>query len=274
MSETKISVRILGCGSSGGVPRIGNRWGDCDPSEPKNRRSRCSILLSTTEPGDASPTHILVDTSPDMREQLLSAGNIRHINAVLFTHDHADQTHGLDDLRQVAYMMRERIPVYMDEITSQTLFRRFAYVFEQAEDSAYPAILNGIDMPPLGKTFLVAGKGGDIPVTPFAVEHGPTFQALGFRFGSIAYTPDVSDIPAPSVAALQGVDTWIIDALRREAHPTHFHLDLALEWIKKIKPRRAILTNMHVDMDYQSLCKELPENVVPAFDGMVVEGWV
>jgi len=266
MVQHNLCVRILGCGSSGGVPRIGNRWGSCDPDEPKNRRSRCSILVSTVEEGAAS-TKILVDTSPDMREQLLAA-QIKHLDAVLFTHDHADQTHGLDDLRQIAYVMGQRVPVYLDAITRKTLYRRFGYAFEQPEDSPYPAILHAHQMPTLGETFLVQGAGSAIPVVPFLVEHGPVVQALGFRFGGIAYTPDVSNIPDESIKVLAGVDTWIIDALRIEPHPTHFNLDMALQWIERIKPRQAILTNMHIDLDYQTLTKELPNHIIPAHDGL------
>ncbi|PHR60268.1 MAG: phosphoribosyl 1,2-cyclic phosphodiesterase [Robiginitomaculum sp.] len=268
MTSARTIVRILGCGSSGGVPRLGNRWGSCDPSEPKNRRSRCSILVvNQNEQGEQ--TSLLVDTSPDMREQLLAA-ECRHLDAVLYTHDHADQTHGIDDLRQICYMMRKRIPVYFDDVTRHSLVSRFSYVFEQSPESAYPAILDAREMPPLGEAFAVSGAGDPISVIPFLLEHGPTVQALGFRFGSIAYTPDVSDIPAPAVAALQGIDTWIIDALRPDPHPTHFHLDLTLEWIAKIKPRRAILTNMHISMDYKTLRNSLPDHVIPAYDGMEI----
>jgi phosphoribosyl 1,2-cyclic phosphate phosphodiesterase len=267
MSEIK--VRILGCGSSGGVPRIGNRWGDCDPEEPKNNRSRCSILVTKGKPGSPGQTQFLVDTSPDMRAQLLAA-NCRSLDAVLYTHDHADQTHGLDDLRQICYMMRRRIPVYMEPVTRNTLRQRFGYAFEQLPGSAYPAILEAREMPQYGETFQIDGEGGSVPVVPFCLEHGPTVQSLGFRIGSLGYTPDVSNIPDQSIEVLQGLDVWIIDALRRTFHPTHFHLDLALEWIERLQPKRAILTNMHLDMDYQTLCRELPENVIPAYDGLEV----
>lgn len=267
MTDSDVKIRILGCGSSGGVPRIGNRWGDCDPSEPKNRRSRCSILLCKGQ-GNVQ-TNVLIDTSPDMREQLLAA-NCHSLDAVLYTHDHADQTHGLDDLRQIAYLMKTKIPVYMDAATRNTLYRRFEYAFRQDDSSAYPAILDEQQMPSSGIKFKIDGAGGEVCFTPILLHHGPNIQSLGFRSGSIAYTPDVSDIPKNSIPLLQGLDVWIIDALRLPAHPTHFNLDMALEWIARLKPRRAILTNMHIDMDYQTLLEKLPEHVVPAFDGMEI----
>ncbi len=267
MTSCKSIVRILGCGSSGGVPRLGNRWGDCDPTEPKNRRSRCSILLSRKQPG--GQTDILVDTSPDMREQLLAA-NCRSLDAVLYTHDHADQTHGLDDLRQIAYLMETMIPVYLDDATRHTLFRRFEYAFKQAENSAYPAILHANEMPASGESFSITGPGGKVNVMPVLLDHGPNVHSLGFRFGNVAYTPDVSDIPKDSVDLLKGLDLWIVDALRLQPHPTHFHLDLALQWIERLAPKRAVLTNMHIDMDYMTLKEQLPDNVEPAFDGMEI----
>jgi len=269
MSETVLTARILGCGSSGGVPRVGNRWGDCDPKEPKNRRRRCSLLVSATNDAGKQTT-VLVDTSPDLREQLLDA-NCEKLDALVFTHDHADQTHGVDDLRPLCYRMGKRIPAYLDERTAKTLSRRFEYVFHQLPGTHYPAIVDRLDMPPLGRPFQVSGDARSISITPFLVDHGPDFQALGFRFGSIAYTPDVSNIPQESLEALQGIDVWIVDALRRTPHPTHFNLDLTLQWIERIKPKRAVLTNMHIDMDYQTLCQELPDHVVPAFDGMEIE---
>lgn len=267
MSRQQLTFRILGCGSSGGVPRIGNRWGSCDPNEPKNRRLRCSLLVSKGEQG--ALTQVLVDTSPDLREQLLAA-KCSSLDAVVYTHDHADQSHGLDDLRPVSYMMRRRIPTYMDKSTSDTLLRRFEYAFAQAQTSAYPAILDAREMPPLCQPFAVDGAGGAISVIPFVLDHGPTVQALGFRFGSVVYTPDVSNISMESAEVIQGADTWIIDALRPDPHPTHFHLQLALDWAEQLQPRRVILTNMHNSMDYQSLRAQLPDHVVPAYDGMEI----
>ena len=258
---------ILGCGSSGGVPRLGadgrGDWGDCDPSNPKNRRRRCSLLVEKTA-GDRV-TRVLIDTSPDMRAQLLDAG-AGQLDAVVYTHSHADHVHGIDDLRQVVFNIRRRLPVWADEDTSAALLSRFDYAFIQSENSPYPAILdlNLIDGP-----FQVTGAGGVIDVTPFVVEHG-SIDALGFRIGDCAYLPDVSHIPAGAWAHLRGLDLWIIDALRRAPHPSHTHLDQTLDWIKQAAPRRAVLTNMHLDMDYATLCAELPPGVIPAYDGLVV----
>ncbi|MBN4047780.1 MBL fold metallo-hydrolase [Oceanicaulis sp. AH-315-P02] len=215
-------------------------------------------------------TNILVDTSPDMREQLLAA-RCSSLDAVLYTHDHADQTHGLDDLRPVSYSAGRKIPTFVDEVTKKTLLRRFDYAFQQLEHSSYPAILEAVDMPLLGKSFDIKGDGGSIPVIPFKLDHGPNVQALGFRFGSVVYTPDVSDIPEASIDVIKNCDVWIIDALRPEPHPTHFNLEQSLAWIDRLKPKTAILTNMHISMDYQTLREQLPGNVVPAYDGMEIK---
>lgn len=248
-----MKVTILGCGTSGGVPRIGNIWGKCDPDEPKNRRRRVSILV---EKGDTS---LIVDTSPDLREQCLDA-NVTHLNAVLYTHDHADHTHGIDDLRGLAHNMRSRIDVYSNRQTLDVLQQRFGYVFESV--AGYPAIANARE---ITGPFTI----GDIEVTPFTQIHGE-METLGFRFGSIAYSTDLNVLPEKSKEILKGVDTWIVDALRYDPHPTHPHLDLTLSWIAEVRPRRAILTHMTWDMDYQTLCNDLPAGVEPAFDGMVV----
>lgn len=264
-----LRVRLLGTGSSGGVPRLGgglsgtDGWGLCDPNNPKNHRTRCSLLV--TKSTDKDKTQILIDTSPDMRHQLLQAG-VNWLDAVLFTHDHADQTHGIDDLRPIVYGNRRRIGVFMDAATAQTMHRRFGYCFEQIS-STYPSILedNRISVPytPL----IVEGAGGAIESMPFRVHHGD-IDALGFRIGDIAYTPDMNGLPEESYAAVQGLDCWIIDALRRDTHPTHLNLDAALALIEQFAPKRAILTNMHIDMDYDTLCKELPPHIRPAYDGL------
>ncbi|PHS21879.1 MAG: phosphoribosyl 1,2-cyclic phosphodiesterase [Robiginitomaculum sp.] len=268
MGGGPLEIRILGCGSSGGVPRIGPNWGNCDPGEPRNRRLRCSILVQRfAQNGEA--TSVLVDTSPDMREQLLAA-RIGRLDAVLFTHDHADQAHGIDDLRQICYVMRKRVPVYMDAPTTKTLTRRFDYCFEQAEGSGYPAILEAQDMPEPGTEFQIDGPGGPISITPIDLEHGPTMRALGFRFDNIAYAPDVSSIPKASRPLFEGLDLWIVDALRQEPHPTHAHLGQTLAWIEQAKPTRSILTNMHITLDYATLKASLPQGIEPAYDGMVV----
>ena len=255
---------ILGCGSSGGVPRLGGDWGDCDPSNPKNRRRRCSMLVERIT--DAGTTRVLIDTSPDMREQLLSAG-VGTLDGVVYTHSHADHMHGIDDLRQIVFNRRERLPVWADGPTQEALLGRFGYAFTQPEGSSYPAIL---DLHTIDGPIDVPGPGGAITFAPFRAEHG-TMDALGFRIGPLAYLPDVIAIPATSWPLLMGLDVWVLDALRRKPHPTHAHLALSLDWIARAKPRRAVLTNMHVDLDYQTLTEELPPGVTPAFDGMVIE---
>jgi len=260
-----LTVTILGCGSSGGVPRPALGWGICDPNNPKNRRRRCSLLLEKR--ADAGTTTVLIDTSPDLREQLLDA-NVGHIDAVFLTHEHADQTHGIDDLRGVVMSMRRRIPVYLNQATARDILVRFGYCFETPPGSDYPPILDhhGIEE---GDKRTITGKGGELALTAFQVQHG-TIPALGFRFNDIAYTPDVNDIPERSVPALENLDLWIIDALRYTPHPSHFSVADALSWIKRMKPRRAIITNMHSDIDYEIVRQELPADIIPAYDGLQV----
>jgi len=253
-----MKVTILGCGSSTGVPRVGNDWGDCDPEEPRNRRSRCSISVETSE------TRVLVDTAPDLRQQLLDA-RIDNLDAVIYTHSHADQTHGIDDLRVLFLRKRTRLPVFGDRETLGILGRRFDYIFERPPGSPYPPIAETFEIEPT-----VPFKIDNMEATAFEQDHG-TMASLGLRFGSVGYSNDVVALDERAFEVLAGIDVWIVDALQRKPHPTHAHLDLTLEWIARLKPRRAVLTNMHVSMDYQTLCRELPEGVEPAYDGMVIE---
>jgi phosphoribosyl 1,2-cyclic phosphate phosphodiesterase len=257
---------ILGCGSSGGVPRLGTGWGACDPNNPKNRRRRCSLLVERTGPGGV--TRVLIDTSPDLREQLVDA-DIDWLDAVLYTHEHADHTHGIDDLRGFYMRARRRVDVYADDPTSRMLTTRFSYCFVRPAGSEYPPILNMHGLK-AGRRLTIDGKGGAIEALPFVQDHGD-IQALGFRFGALAYSADLHDLPEASVEALAGVDTWIVDALRYHPHPSHFSVADALSWIARIKPKRAILTNMHTDLDYEVLRASLPPGVEPAHDGMQVE---
>jgi phosphoribosyl 1,2-cyclic phosphate phosphodiesterase len=263
-----LEFTILGCGSSGGVPRADGAWGACDPGEPKNRRSRCSLLVR--QPGKLGPegwTTVLVDTAPELRLQTAAAG-VTRIDAVLFTHDHADQTHGIDDLRAFYLRHRRSTPCYMDEATAARLIPRFAYAF--AGEGGYPAICEARALPPLGQPFAIEGPSGAIPAMGFDQDHG-AIRSVGFRFADVAYSSDVVGLPPSAFEALAGVDTWIVDALRDSPHPTHAHVDLTLDWIAAVKPRRAILTNLHIDLDYAALRRRLPPGVEPAYDGLRFE---
>lgn len=257
------TVTILGCGSSGGVPRIGGSWGDCDPDNPKNARTRCSILVQRHS--DAGTTRVLIDTGPDMRAQLIRAG-IGELDAAVWTHPHADHVHGLDDLRMITMNMRQRLQVWADIPTQQDLLARFAYAFNQPADSNYPPIL---DLNTIAGPLTITGAGGDITLEPLPVVHG-NIMALGFRIGDLVYMPDVSDIPEDIWPRLAGLQTWIVDALRRTPHPSHAHFDKALSWIAKAEPATAVLTNLHIDMDYAAVDAESPDHVHPAYDGMVL----
>jgi phosphoribosyl 1,2-cyclic phosphate phosphodiesterase len=254
-------VVILGSGSSGGVPRGDGDWGACDPAEPKNRRTRCSMLARKT--GPQGVTNVLIDTSPDLREQMLASGT-KHVDAVLYTHDHADQTHGIDDLRTFAARARKRIPAWMDAATNGSLTDRFDYIFESK--FGYPPLLDGRIIPPHGTAWSVEGAGGAIPVTTFDQAHGP-IRSVGYRLGDVAYSSDVSDLDEAALAAVAGCKLWIVDALRYAPHPTHAHLDQALAWIAAANVERAVLTNLHIDMDYKALSALVPENVEVGFDG-------
>lgn len=256
---------ILGCGSSSGVPRVGAGWGACDPTNPKNRRRRCSLLVERE--GPTGTTRVLVDTSPDLREQLLDAA-VDRLDAVIFTHEHADHTHGIDDLRPLVLHQRRRIDVYADAPTTASLHARFDYCFHTPAHSSYPPILNARQLA-AGTPVTITGQSDAIEVLPFALAHGD-IAALGFRFGGLAYTPDLNGIPDASLDALSNLDVWIIDALRYTPHPSHFNVDEALEWIARMKPRRAIITNMHVEIDYATLSAKLPRHIEVAFDGMQI----
>jgi phosphoribosyl 1,2-cyclic phosphate phosphodiesterase len=262
----KLRATILGCGSSGGVPRIGSGWGACDRSNPKNRRRRCGLLVERL--GSERHTTVLVDTPPDLREQLLDV-RAEAIDGVLYTHDHADHTHGIDDLRMVAYAMRKRLDVYADEPSRASLEERFGYCFSTPQGSNYAPILRANTIKPF-QAVTIDGPTGPITATPIAQMHGD-LGSLGFRFAGLAYSPDLNDVPEASVPLLRDLEVWIVDALRFSSHPSHFSVREALAWIEKLKPRRAILTHMTTDLDYEALKRELPENVEPAYDGMVIE---
>jgi len=261
-----LTFTILGCGSSGGVPRVGQGWGACDPKNPKNRRRRCSLLV---ERGDdvSAKTQVLVDMSPDCREQLLDL-QISRLDAILLTHAHADHIHGIDDIRPLVLMARRKIELFMDAETSAAVRTKFGYIFETPPGGCYPALLTEHRLVS-GRVTTVSGLGGPLAAIPFRLEHGES-DALGFRFGGVAYCPDLSAIPDESVAFLEGLDVWIVDALRYRPHPSHLCLQETLRWIEKLRPARAILTNLHTDLDFARLESELPANVEPAFDGMQI----
>jgi phosphoribosyl 1,2-cyclic phosphate phosphodiesterase len=249
-----------------GVPRVSLGWGDCDPNEPKNRRRRSALLVEQGPPDNV--TRILVDCGPDLREQLIVA-QVDWLDGVLVTHEHADHTHGIDDLRPMFIHKRRRVDVWLDEPTSRAMHGRFGYCFMTPPGSNYPPILTEHRLTP-GQPVAIQGQGGEIQVLPILQAHGD-IPSLGFRFGDVAYSTDVKSLPDASIAALQGLDIWIVDALRRNPHPSHFNLEETLAWIERIKPKRAILTDMHTDLDYATLRRELPPNVEPAFDGMTFE---
>lgn len=262
-----LRITILGCGSSGGVPRIGvdgPNWGDCDPTNSRNRRRRCALLIQRVS--DAGVTTVLMDAGPDVREQLIDA-KAGWLDALVLTHDHADHVHGIDDLRMVVFNRRKRLPCWMDTRTRNTLDQRFGYVFETPPGSSYPPIMDRhhIDGP-----VVIDGPGGEVTCEPFEVPHGD-IDALGFRIGPVVYTPDISAMSEAAWDALDGADCWILDALRYRSHPSHANVETALEWIERANPPRALLTNLHVDLDYVRLDAETPANVHPAHDGLVLE---
>jgi len=252
-----VKITILGCGSSMGVPLIGGDWGACDPAEPRNRRRRVSILV------ESGPTRVLVDTSPDLREQLLAAG-VNALDAVLYTHAHADHLHGIDDLRAINVALKAPLDIHADAATLDLIRERFGYVFQPLKGDYFykptlvPKLVDG--------PFAVGG----IAVTPFVQDHGFS-STLGYRFGSVAYSTDVVTLDERAFAALAGIDLWIVDAFRLEPHATHSHLDRTLGWIERVKPKRAVLTHMSQGMDYATLKRRLPAHVEPAYDGMVLE---
>jgi len=261
-----LKFTILGCGSSGGVPRAALGWGDCNPQNPKNRRRRTSLLVERR--AASGITRVLVDTSPDLREQLLDA-EVDWLDAVFYTHAHADHTHGIDDLRSLVIKHRRRVDVYLDEPTGRALHARFGYCFRSPPGSEYPPIVTEHRLA-AGRPVTVEGEGGTVTALPLLQEHG-SIASVGFRFGALAYSCDLSGLPAESIAALKGVDVWVVDALRYRPHPSHFSVDDALGWIDRIKPARAILTNLHSDLDYDALRARVPRHVEPAYDGLTIE---
>jgi phosphoribosyl 1,2-cyclic phosphate phosphodiesterase len=264
MNGMTLHFTVLGCGFSGGVPRAGLGWGACDPANPKNRRRRTSLLVERRSPSGGK-TCVLVDTSPDLREQLYDAG-VTWLDGVLYTHPHADHIHGIDDLRAPFIHRRRRVDVYMDEPTSRQLTSRFDYCFVKPPGSEYPPIVTEHRIE-AGRPVTIAGEGGPIEALPILQEHGD-IPSLGFRFGGLGYSCDLSGLPDASAAALAGLEVWVVDALRYKPHPSHWSVADTLGWIDRLKPGRAILTNMHADLDYETLRRELPPQVEPGYDGI------
>lgn len=253
-----MKVTILGCGSAAGVPVIGNKWGECDPHEPRNRRLRSSILV---EENDIA---LLVDTSPDMRQQLLNC-NLQRLTAVLYTHAHADHCHGIDDLRSMNWLVNGPVPIYADSATMAELKSRFGYIFShtpKGNSFTRPYVEPHIITEPL--CF------GSIKVTPFTHRHGKN-SSLSYRFNDFAYSTDVSSLDAIGIEALKGVRVWVVGCIRERQHPSHADLKEVLGWIEQVKPERTYLTHMDYSMDYKKLLEKLPPEVEPAYDGLVIE---
>lgn len=255
---------ILGCSSSPGVPRINGDWGACDPGNPKNRRSRAALLIEQFAP-DGGVTTVVIDTGPDFREQMIRA-EVKSIDAVLYTHAHADHIHGIDDLRGYFHTQSRRIPIHADRSTMDRIRQGFGYCLETPEGSNYPPIVEPIIIEDL-QHFTIDGNGGTIRFQPHLQQHGD-IHSLGFRAGNVAYCSDVSDFPTESVSKLAGLDVLIIDALQYHFHPSHLSLEQSLDWIARLKPQRAILTHMHTPLDYETVRIETPANVEPAYDHM------
>ncbi len=255
----KLTFTVLGCGASGGVPRLGNNWGSCNPKEKKNHRLRCSLLVEKEV--NSKKTVVLIDTGPDMRQQLLRA-NVADLNGIIYTHSHADHVHGIDDLRMLVFKRRARLPVYADQRTRKRLVEGFGYIFEQPKGSNYPAIL---DLKKLRNPTVIDGPGGEITFEPLEVKHGE-IDALGFKVGNLAYIPDVSEIYDSTWKKIFAIDTLLIDALRYDPHPSHSHVSQTLNWIEKLRPKQTYLINLNIELDYNILSREVPENVSVAYD--------
>jgi phosphoribosyl 1,2-cyclic phosphate phosphodiesterase len=253
-----VRVRILGCGTSSGVPRVGNDWGSCDPANPKNRRRRVAILVSHDK------AKILVDTGPDLREQLLDA-NVSGVDGVIWTHDHADHCHGIDDLRQLYHARGRPVDGYARADSLEVLKHRFAYAFDGK--SGYPAVATANLLPDHMNL-------GGISVQAVDQPHG-NITSAGLRFDAggktIVYSTDFHEMTDEMAVRFQAADLWIVDALRRRPHPSHPHLAQVLDWVAELRPVRTLLTHLDNSMDYDTLAAELPPGIEPAYDGMEVE---
>ncbi len=256
-----MKVRILGCGSAGGVPMISRGWGKCDPNNPKNRRLRTSLLIQN------GSDNILIDTGPDLREQLLSA-RINRLDAVLYTHEHADHTHGIDDLREVNRAMEKGIPVYANQATLKVLRARFGYVFRPInvgkEPFFHPWLEPNLIIP--GEPFRI----NSLKIVPFSQDHEWT-TSMGFRINDFGYSTDVVHLYDSALSVLKGIDVWVVGCLSEKDHPSHASVQRVKEWVEILRPRRTILTHMSIGMDYDELCRTLPKGIEPGYDGMEIE---
>jgi len=263
---SRLRFTILGCGSSPGVPRPNGDWGNCNPDNPKNFRSRPALAVERISP--SGTTTVIIDTGPDFRTQMIRAG-INHIDGVVYTHPHADHIHGIDDLRSFTQSRGVLLDIYADKPTQLRLIQGFGYCFQTPEGSNYPPILKAHEIL-ADKTFTINGTGGVVELRPHLQIHG-SITSLGFTIGKTAYCPDISDFPQPLPHHLYDLDVLIIDALQYERHPSHFSLDEALSWIEHLRPKRAILTHMHTPLDYGTVMAQTPDHIEPAYDGLFFE---
>ena len=259
---------ILGCGSSPGVPRITGDWGACNPDNPKNRRTRASFMVQQFD-GNGGVTTVVVDTGSDFREQMIAA-KVGHIDAVLYTHPHADHIHGIDDLRGYYHNAQQRVPIYANAFTMERIRQGFGYCIETPPGSNYPPIVEPRLIETLDAPIRISGAGGTIPFLPHEQQHGDIIS-LGFRIGNVAYCSDISDFPPETAVRLEKLDVLIIDALQYRYHPSHLSLEQSLDWIARLQPKRAILTHMHTPLDYDTVMGETPDHVEPAYDQMQFE---
>lgn len=258
---------MLGCASSPGVPRLTGDWGGCDPNEPKNRRLRASALVERIA-DDGQVTTVVIDTGPDFRQQMIAA-NVQRLHGVVYTHSHADHLHGIDDLRSYWHVQGTLIDTYADATTFERIMDGFRYVYETPPGSAYPPILRHNEIM-ADRPFAIDGDGGPISFLPLDQEHG-SIRSLGFRIGPMAYCTDVSAWPEHTADQLHDLDLLIIDALQYRRHPSHYSLEQALAWIEHLKPKRAVLTHMHIPLDYRTVLAETPDHVEPGYDGLRIE---
>ncbi|TDK38586.1 MBL fold metallo-hydrolase [Rhizobium deserti] len=268
MAAYRRRFTILGCASSPGVPRLNGDWGACDPNNPKNRRSRASFMVEQIAP-DGGRTVVVVDTGPDFRAQMIAA-QVPRVDAVLYTHAHADHLHGIDDLRGYFILQHHRIPIYADAATMERIRQGFGYCLETPVGGNYPPIVKPILIESMDDAITIDGLGGAIRLFPHRQQHGE-IQSLGFRIGNVAYCTDVSDFPLETVNRLDGLDVLIIDTLQYRYHPSHLSMEQSLDWISRLAPKRAILTHMHIPLDYETVMAETPANVEPAYDGLAFE---